>query len=40
MSLRALMSERAVTGTFLKIPRFEVVDLLAIAGFDFIVCNY
>lgn len=40
MSLRALMAERAVTGTFLKIPRFEVVDLLAIAGYDFVVCDY
>lgn len=40
MSLRALMAERAVTGTFLKIPRFEVIDLLAIAGYDFVVCDY
>lgn len=39
-SLRALLAERAVTGTFLKIPRFEVVDLLALAGFDFVVCDY
>lgn len=39
-SLRALVAERAVTGTFLKIPRFEVVDLLALAGFDFVVCDY
>ncbi len=29
-----------VVGTFLKIPRFEVVDLLALAGFDFVVCDY
>jgi 2-keto-3-deoxy-L-rhamnonate aldolase RhmA len=34
------MAERAVTGTFLKIPRFEVVDMLAISGFDFVVCDY
>ncbi|MGO4692589.1 HpcH/HpaI aldolase family protein [Glaciibacter sp. 2TAF33] len=40
MSLRALIAERAVTGTFLKIPRFEIVDLLAIAGYDFVVCDY
>lgn len=40
MSLRSLMAERAVTGTFLKIPRFEVVDLLALAGYDFVVCDY
>ena len=39
-SLRALLAERSVTGTFLKIPRFEVVDLLALAGFDFVVCDY
>lgn len=29
-----------VVGTFLKLPRFEVVDLLALAGFDFAVCDY
>ncbi|MDQ1548573.1 MAG: 4-hydroxy-2-oxoheptanedioate aldolase [Microbacteriaceae bacterium] len=40
MTLRTLMAERAVTGTFLKIPRFEVVDMLAISGFDFVVCDY
>jgi len=39
-SLRALLAERRVLGTFLKIPRFEVVDLLALAGFDFVVCDY
>lgn len=39
-SLRELMAERPVLGTFLKIPRFEVVDLLALAGFDFVVCDY
>ncbi|RAN76310.1 hypothetical protein B5P43_23595 [Bacillus sp. SRB_336] len=38
--LRALLSERPVVGTFLKIPRFEVVDLLALSGFDFVVCDY
>jgi 2-keto-3-deoxy-L-rhamnonate aldolase RhmA len=40
MTLRALMAERAVTGTFLKIPRFEVVDMLSLSGFDFVVCDY
>lgn len=40
MSLRNLLEKGPVTGTFLKIPRFEVVDLLAIAGFDFAVCDY
>ncbi len=39
-SLRDLMAERPVLGTFLKIPRFEIVDLLALSGFDFVVCDY
>ena len=39
-SLRSLLTERPVLGTFLKIPRFEVVDLLSLAGFDFVVCDY
>lgn len=29
-----------VLGTFLKLPRPEVVDVLAAAGFDFVVCDY
>ncbi|MCH1883972.1 aldolase/citrate lyase family protein [Agrococcus sp. ARC_14] len=40
LSLRSLLDAGPVVGTFLKIPRFEVVDLLAIAGFDFVVCDY
>ncbi|BCT75259.1 aldolase [Sinomonas cyclohexanicum] len=39
-SLRGLMAERPVLGTFLKIPRFEIVDILALSGFDFLVCDY
>ena len=38
-NLRQAMSERPCFGTFLKIPRPEVVDLLAIAGFDFVICD-
>lgn len=34
-SLRA----RSLVGTFLKVPRREVVDLLALAGADFVVCD-
>ncbi|WP_078409888.1 HpcH/HpaI aldolase family protein [Priestia abyssalis] len=26
-------------GTFLKLPRPEIVDILALAGFDFVVCD-
>jgi len=39
-SLRSMLDAGPVVGTFLKIPRFEVVDLLALAGFDFVVCDY
>jgi 4-hydroxy-2-oxoheptanedioate aldolase len=39
-SLRNLLADRPVIGTFLKIPRFEIVDLLALSGFDFVVCDY
>jgi 2-keto-3-deoxy-L-rhamnonate aldolase RhmA len=33
------LKERACFGTFLKLPRPEVVDLLALAGFDFVICD-
>lgn len=33
------LEERPCFGTFLKIPRPEVVDLLALAGFDFVICD-
>lgn len=34
-----MLAERTCYGTFLKLPRPEVVDLLAIAGFDFVICD-
>ncbi|MFA4929754.1 MAG: aldolase/citrate lyase family protein [Patulibacter sp.] len=37
--LRAAMARGPVVGTFLKLPRPEVVDLLALAGFDFVICD-
>jgi 4-hydroxy-2-oxoheptanedioate aldolase len=37
--LHLALAERACFGTFLKLPRPEVVDLLAIAGFDFVICD-
>ncbi len=37
--LREAMRRGPVLGTFLKLPRPEVVDLLALAGFDFVVCD-
>jgi 4-hydroxy-2-oxoheptanedioate aldolase len=38
-TLRDTMLERPVYGTFLKLPRREVVEILALAGFDFAVCD-
>jgi 2-keto-3-deoxy-L-rhamnonate aldolase RhmA len=37
--LHRVLAERPCFGTFLKLPRPEVVDLLAIAGFDFVICD-
>ncbi len=37
--LHRMLAERPCFGTFLKLPRPEVVDLLAIAGFDFVICD-
>jgi len=37
--LRARLGDRPCFGTVLKIPRPEVADLLAIAGFDFVICD-
>ena len=37
--LRQKMAERPCFGTFLKLPRPEVVDILALAGFDFVICD-
>jgi len=33
------LAEKPCIGTFLKLPRPEVVDLLALAGFDFVICD-
>lgn len=38
-NLHQLLAERTCFGTFLKLPRPEVVELLAIAGFDFVICD-
>ncbi|MGW1162659.1 HpcH/HpaI aldolase family protein [Streptomyces sp. NPDC002513] len=37
--LRAVASRRPVFGTFLKLPRPEVVDILALSGLDFLICD-
>lgn len=37
--LRKRMQQRACFGTFLKLARPEVVDLLVLAGFDFVICD-
>jgi 2-keto-3-deoxy-L-rhamnonate aldolase RhmA len=37
--IKARMSERPVIGTFLKLPRPEVVEVLALAGLDFVICD-
>lgn len=38
-SLRALADLRPVIGTFLKLPQPEVVEILALAGLDFLICD-
>jgi 2-keto-3-deoxy-L-rhamnonate aldolase RhmA len=38
--LRQTLDSRPVLGTFVKIPRAEIVDLLALSGLDFAVCDY
>lgn len=37
--LREMLTERQCFGTFLKLARPEVVDVLALAGFDFVICD-
>ncbi len=37
--LRSLLGERAAVGTFVKLPRPEVVAILALSGFDFAICD-
>jgi len=39
-SLRARIEDGPVFGTFVKLPRPEVIELLALTGFDFVVCDY
>jgi len=38
-TLVATMQDRPVIGTFLKLPRAEVVEVLGLAGFDFVICD-
>ena len=38
-NLYLALADRTCFGTFLKLPRPEVVDLLALAGFDFVICD-
>lgn len=38
-TLKERLEARACFGTFLKIPRWEVVDVLALAGYDFVICD-
>jgi 4-hydroxy-2-oxoheptanedioate aldolase len=38
-NLHLALAEHTCFGTFLKLPRPEVVDLLALAGFDFVICD-
>lgn len=37
--LRAALADGPLLGTFLKLPRREVVDLITIAGFDYAICD-
>ena len=34
-----MLAERSLRGTFLKLPRREVVEIVAGAGFDFAICD-
>lgn len=38
--LRLLVEARPVLGCFVKLPRPEVIDVIALAGFDFAVVDY
>jgi 2-keto-3-deoxy-L-rhamnonate aldolase RhmA len=37
--LRQLASQRPIIGTFLKVAQPDVVEILAIAGLDFVICD-
>lgn len=39
LPLRTALADRPLLGTFLKLPRREVVDLARLAGFDFVICD-
>ncbi|WDL97752.1 HpcH/HpaI aldolase family protein [Alicyclobacillus sp. ALC3] len=39
LSLKEKLASRPCFGTFLKLPRPEVVHILALAGFDFVICD-
>lgn len=39
LDLRATLRDRALVGSFLKLPRRESVDVLAMHGFDFAICD-
>lgn len=39
LSLRQTIAVRPLIGTFLKLPRRETVEVLALAGFDFLICD-
>jgi 2-keto-3-deoxy-L-rhamnonate aldolase RhmA len=38
-SLKKRLALRSCFGTFLKVPRWEIVDVLALAGYDFVICD-
>jgi 4-hydroxy-2-oxoheptanedioate aldolase len=37
--LKALLEVRPLVGTFLKLPQPEIVEVLALAGLDFLICD-
>lgn len=37
--MRDRLTQRALLGTFVKLPRREVVEIVALAGFDFAICD-
>src|SRR5215472_19215945 len=39
VQLRDKMNSRAVLGTFVKLGRREVIEILALAGLDFVICD-
>jgi 2-keto-3-deoxy-L-rhamnonate aldolase RhmA len=39
LTLKRTMAARPVIGTFLKLPRPEVVEILGLSGIDFVICD-